>query len=51
MRIKSIAVSAVALITISCSTTISTANKEYKITKVSKFKSEWDFNAKEWFLQ
>lgn len=51
MRIKSIAVSAVALIAISCSTTISTANKEYKITKVSKFKSDWDFNSKEWLLQ
>ena len=51
MKIKSIAVLAVALIALSCSTTISTANKEYKITKVSKFKSDWDFNAKEWLVQ
>ncbi|OXA75427.1 hypothetical protein SAMN05444397_101533 [Flavobacterium aquidurense] len=51
MRIKSIAVLAVALLALSCATTISTANKEYKITKVSKFKSDWDFNSKEWLLQ
>ncbi|QOG01605.1 hypothetical protein [Flavobacterium sp. MDT1-60] len=51
MKIKSIAVLIIALITISCSTTISTANKEYKITKVSKFKSDWNFNSKEWLLQ
>jgi hypothetical protein len=51
MKIKSIAVLAVALITLSCSTTISTANKQYKITNISRFKSDWDFNAKEWLLQ
>ena len=51
MKIKSIAVMAVVLVGISCSTTISTANKEYKITKISKFKSDWDFNSKEWLLQ
>ena len=51
MKIKTIAVLTIALTAISCSTTISTANKAYKITKVSKFKSEWDFNQKEWLLQ
>lgn len=51
MKIKLIALFAITQIAISCSTTISTANKEYKITKVSRFKSDWDFNSKEWFLQ
>ncbi|MET0945755.1 MAG: hypothetical protein ABWY22_10120 [Flavobacterium sp.] len=51
MKIKLIALLAIAQISISCSTTISTANKEYKITKVSRFKSDWDFNLKEWLLQ
>ena len=51
MKIKTIAVFVIALTAISCSTTISTANKAYKITKVSKFKSEWNFNPKEWLLQ
>lgn len=51
MKIKTIAVLTIALTIISCSTTISTANKAYKITKASKFKSDWDFNHKEWFLQ
>ena len=51
MKIKLIALLAIGQIAISCSTTISTANKEYKITKISKFKSDWDFNSKEWLLQ
>jgi len=51
MKINLIALFAITQIAISCSTTISTANKEYKITKISKFKSDWDFNSKEWFLQ
>lgn len=51
MKIKSIAILAIALTAISCSTTISTAKKEYKITKVSKLKSQWNFNPKKWLLQ
>lgn len=51
MKIKTILVLAISLVAISCSTTISTANKAYKITKVSKFKSDWNFNSKEWSLQ
>ena len=51
MKIKSIAILIIVLLTISCSTTISTANKAYKISKISKFKSDWDFNPKEWLLQ
>lgn len=37
------------LILISCSSAISTAKKEYKITKASQFKSHCDLN--EWFLK
>ncbi|MNQ62057.1 hypothetical protein D3C85_763870 [compost metagenome] len=51
MKIKTIAALVIALTAISCSTTISTANKEYKITKVSKLTSDWVFNSKEWLLQ
>ena len=51
MKIKTIAALIIALTAISCSTTISTANKAYKITQVSKFKSNWEFNPKEWSLQ
>lgn len=36
---------------ISCSGTISTSNKEYKITKAQQLKSDWEINAKEWFLE
>jgi len=51
MKIKTIAALAIALTAISCSTTIPTANKAYKTTSVSKFKSDWEFNPKEWLLQ
>ena len=51
MKIKSMAILAIALTAISCATTISTAKKEYKITQVSKLKSQWNFNPKEWLLQ
>jgi hypothetical protein len=51
MKIKTIAALVIALTAISCSTTISTANKEYKITKAFQFKSDWNFNSKEWLLQ
>ncbi|RED26633.1 hypothetical protein BD847_0554 [Flavobacterium cutihirudinis] len=49
MKIKSIAILAITLLIISCSTTISTTNKEYKITKASQFKSHCNLN--EWFLE
>lgn len=36
---------------ISCSPTISTKEKEYKISEKTKFKKEWKFKAKEWSLE
>lgn len=39
------------LVMISCSSTISTAKKEYKIVQASKLKSNWNFNSKEWLLK
>lgn len=51
MKIKYIALLVSSLIIISCSTTISTTKKEYKTTKVSKLKSDWNFNSKEWLLE
>lgn len=50
MKIKYILLLVSSAIMISCSSTISTAKKEYKITQVSQLKSNWDFNPKEWFL-
>jgi hypothetical protein len=49
MKIKNIALLALSLIITSCSGTISTTKKEYKITKASQFKSHCNLN--EWFLQ
>ncbi len=49
MKIKNIVLLALSLIITSCSGTISTAKKEYKITKASQFKSHCNLN--EWFLQ
>ncbi|WP_337965109.1 hypothetical protein [uncultured Flavobacterium sp.] len=49
MKIKHIVLLALSLIITSCSGTISTAKKEYKITKASQFKSHCNLN--EWFLQ
>jgi hypothetical protein len=51
MKIKHITLLVSSLIIISCSTTISTAKKEYKTTKVSKLKSDWNFDLKEWLLE
>ncbi|MCD0469218.1 hypothetical protein [Flavobacterium sp. JAS] len=51
MKIKYITLVVSSLIMISCSTTISTAKKEYKTAKVSKLKSDWNFNSKEWLLE
>ncbi|TPG44064.1 family 16 glycoside hydrolase [Flavobacterium pectinovorum] len=51
MKIKYITLLVSSLIMISCSTTISTAKKEYKTTEVSKLKSDWNFDSKEWFLE
>ncbi|MEN2399924.1 hypothetical protein GKZ90_0009060 [Flavobacterium sp. MC2016-06] len=50
MKIKYIALLGLSLVMISCSSTISTAKKEYKITQTSKLKSEWVLDPKEWIL-
>lgn len=51
MKIKYITLLVLGLIITSCSGTISTSNKEYKITKAQQLKSDWEINAKEWFLE
>ncbi|WP_316634710.1 hypothetical protein [uncultured Flavobacterium sp.] len=51
MKIKYIALLALSLIMISCTTTISTTKTAYKISNISKLKSDWIFSPKEWFLQ
>lgn len=51
MKIKYITLLVSSLIIVSCSTTISTAKKEYKTAKVSKLKSDWNFDSKEWLLE
>ncbi|MFH6967108.1 family 16 glycoside hydrolase [Flavobacterium sp. FlaQc-28] len=39
------------LLLTSCSTSISTVRKEYKLAEVSKLKSDWNSDSKEWFLK
>lgn len=51
MRIKYIALLLLSAILISCSNTISTTKKAYKITQTAPLKKGWDFNTKEWLLQ
>jgi hypothetical protein len=51
MKIKYLALLGLSLVIISCSSTISTATKEYKVTQTSKLKSEWVLNPKEWVLE
>lgn len=51
MKIKRVLLLLPVLLAISCSSTISTAKKEYKITETTKLKSEWNANSKEWLLQ
>lgn len=48
MRIKSLAFLASTILLTSCSGTISTAKKEYQITKTAALKSDWIFDPKEW---
>lgn len=50
MNFKHLLVITIALLISSCASTISTIEKEYKITNTSKLKSEWNFNPKEWVL-
>jgi hypothetical protein len=51
MHYKTFTLLALFLVLISCSGTISTVRKEYKITKASPLASQWNFNSKEWFLK
>lgn len=51
MKIKQIILLVLSLIITSCSGTISTTKKEYKITETAPLKREWNFNAKEWLLE
>ena len=50
MNFKNLLLITIALLISSCASTISTAEKQYKITNTSKLKSEWNFNSKEWIL-
>ncbi|MCC9019481.1 hypothetical protein [Flavobacterium lipolyticum] len=51
MKIKHLTFLASTMLLISCSGTISTAKKEYQITKTAALKSAWNFNPNEWRLQ
>ncbi|UUW07132.1 hypothetical protein NLG42_13565 [Flavobacterium plurextorum] len=39
------------LLLTSCSNSISTVRKDYKLAEVSKLKSDWNSDSKEWFLK
>lgn len=39
------------LLLTSCSNSISTVRKEYKLAEVSKLKPDWNIDSKEWFLK
>jgi len=51
MNLKYTLLITIALLISSCASTISTREKEYKITNTSKLKSEWNFNSKELILE
>ncbi|KIQ22205.1 hypothetical protein RT99_08390 [Flavobacterium sp. MEB061] len=50
MNFKHLLLITITLLISSCASTISTTEKQYKITNTSKLKSEWNFNSKEWIL-
>ena len=50
MNFKHLLLITIALLISSCASTISTTEKQYKITNTTKLKSEWNFNSKEWIL-
>ena len=50
MKIKYSALLLLTLVIISCSGTISTAKKEYKITQAPTLKSDWNFKSNEWLF-
>ena len=51
MNFKHLLLITITLLISSCASTISTTEKQYKITNTSKLKSEWNFNPKEWILE
>jgi hypothetical protein len=51
MKIKYLIIFTLSLLIVSCSSTITTLKKEYKITPISKLKPHWNFDSKEWFLE
>lgn len=51
MRIKFILLLPLLLVLFSCSTTISTTKKTYKIAQTTTLDKQWHFNSKEWHLQ
>lgn len=51
MKIKYPALLVLSLIITSCSGTIATTKKEYKITPASALQSDWNLNPTEWFLE
>lgn len=51
MKIKYITLLVFPLVISSCCGTISTTKTAYKITETTPLKSNWNFNAKEWFLK
>ncbi|MCV9931592.1 hypothetical protein OIU80_04805 [Flavobacterium sp. LS1R47] len=51
MKIKYFTLFLFSLLIISCSTTIATVKKEYRILPVSQLKPHWNFDSKEWFLE
>ena len=51
MRFKYYAAVLTILLLTSCSNSISTVRKEYKLAEVSKLKPDWNIDSKEWFLK
>ncbi|MBF7091393.1 hypothetical protein IUY40_07565 [Flavobacterium sp. ALJ2] len=50
MKIKHFTLLLFTLLIISCSGTIASLKKEYKILPISQLKPHWNFDSKEWFL-
>lgn len=51
MRLNYYAAVLTILLLTSCSNSISTVRKDYKLAEVSKLKSDWNNDSKEWFLK
>ena len=51
MRIKFILLLLITIVLFSCSNTLSTTKKTYKVSQTTSLKKEWHFTANEWHLQ